>query len=232
MKRADLIRHLEANRCFFVREGSKHTVYRNSANGYLTTVPRSSHVIYRTDPSMKIIARSMLVVIALVVASPVVRACSCVVPEVQQAFEQARMVFVGEVMEIVPPRSTDKDALFADRVHSITFRVETTWKGLFSTEAKVFAPMGDCFSIQPLRVGEKYLVYATPVVTSGNRNDVMINGCNRTARILTSPPTSHFFSDLFGRDTAKDIRILNNIFMMTRPSPKRDLIPFMTFLDH
>jgi predicted RNA binding protein YcfA (HicA-like mRNA interferase family) len=41
MKRADLIRHLEAHRCFFVREGSKHTVYRNPVNGYSTTIPPS-----------------------------------------------------------------------------------------------------------------------------------------------------------------------------------------------
>ena len=44
MKRADLIRHLKANRCFFIREGSKHTVYRNLANGYLTTVPRHREI--------------------------------------------------------------------------------------------------------------------------------------------------------------------------------------------
>lgn len=44
MKRADLIRHLEANGCLFVREGSKHTVYRNPVNGYLTTIPRHREI--------------------------------------------------------------------------------------------------------------------------------------------------------------------------------------------
>jgi mRNA interferase HicA len=44
MKRADLIRHLESHRCFFVREGSKHTVYRNLANGSTTTIPRHREI--------------------------------------------------------------------------------------------------------------------------------------------------------------------------------------------
>jgi predicted RNA binding protein YcfA (HicA-like mRNA interferase family) len=47
MKRADLIRHLEANRCFFVREGNKHTVYRNPANGSSTTIPRHREIKYQ-----------------------------------------------------------------------------------------------------------------------------------------------------------------------------------------
>jgi mRNA interferase HicA len=40
VKRAFLIRHLEANACRFVREGGKHTVYRNVASGKHSTVPR------------------------------------------------------------------------------------------------------------------------------------------------------------------------------------------------
>jgi mRNA interferase HicA len=40
MKRADLIRYLKRHGCMFVREGAKHTVYTNPANGAFTTVPR------------------------------------------------------------------------------------------------------------------------------------------------------------------------------------------------
>jgi predicted RNA binding protein YcfA (HicA-like mRNA interferase family) len=40
VKRADLIRHLEAHGCAFVREGGSHTVYRNTASGKHSTVPR------------------------------------------------------------------------------------------------------------------------------------------------------------------------------------------------
>jgi mRNA interferase HicA len=44
MKRADLIRHMEAHGCEFVREGGKHTVYRNPANGAATTIPRHREI--------------------------------------------------------------------------------------------------------------------------------------------------------------------------------------------
>jgi mRNA interferase HicA len=44
MKRADLIRHIEAHGCVFVREGAKHTIYRNPANGTASTVPRHREI--------------------------------------------------------------------------------------------------------------------------------------------------------------------------------------------
>jgi predicted RNA binding protein YcfA (HicA-like mRNA interferase family) len=44
VKRADLIRHLEANGCHFVREGGKHTVYCNGVTGKHATVPRHREI--------------------------------------------------------------------------------------------------------------------------------------------------------------------------------------------
>jgi predicted RNA binding protein YcfA (HicA-like mRNA interferase family) len=44
MKRVDLIRHIETHGCFFVREGKRHTVYRNPANGLASTIPRHREV--------------------------------------------------------------------------------------------------------------------------------------------------------------------------------------------
>ena len=44
MKRRDLIRHLEAHGCEKVREGGRHTIYRNPATGRSTSVPRHTDV--------------------------------------------------------------------------------------------------------------------------------------------------------------------------------------------
>jgi mRNA interferase HicA len=44
MKRADLIRHIESHGYVLVREGAKHTVYRNPTNGQATTIPRHREV--------------------------------------------------------------------------------------------------------------------------------------------------------------------------------------------
>ncbi|MGZ5431967.1 MAG: type II toxin-antitoxin system HicA family toxin [Thermoanaerobaculia bacterium] len=44
MKRRDLIVHVEAYGCVFVREGASHTVYRNSVTGEWSTIPRHREI--------------------------------------------------------------------------------------------------------------------------------------------------------------------------------------------
>lgn len=44
MKRNDLIRHLEAQGCVFVREGGRHTIYKNPANGAFSSIPRHREI--------------------------------------------------------------------------------------------------------------------------------------------------------------------------------------------
>ncbi|MGE4287716.1 MAG: type II toxin-antitoxin system HicA family toxin [Salinivirgaceae bacterium] len=40
MKRNKLLKYLVKNQCVLVREGGKHSLYKNLLNGKLTTVPR------------------------------------------------------------------------------------------------------------------------------------------------------------------------------------------------
>ena len=40
MKRQLLIKHLIANNCVLLREGAKHSMYKNLSNGKFTAVPR------------------------------------------------------------------------------------------------------------------------------------------------------------------------------------------------
>ena len=44
MKLRLLIRHLEKQGCVFVREGGNHTIYKNPANGKMTSIPRHREV--------------------------------------------------------------------------------------------------------------------------------------------------------------------------------------------
>ncbi len=44
MKRVDLIRHIEASGCAFLREGGRHTVYVNAAARKVSTVPRHREI--------------------------------------------------------------------------------------------------------------------------------------------------------------------------------------------
>jgi len=44
MKRKDLIRHLEKCDCIFIREGGSHTIYKNSSNSKMTSIPRHKEI--------------------------------------------------------------------------------------------------------------------------------------------------------------------------------------------
>jgi len=44
VKRADLIRHLEAHGCRFLREGGSHSVYVNPTKKKASTVPRHREI--------------------------------------------------------------------------------------------------------------------------------------------------------------------------------------------
>lgn len=44
MKRRDLLKHLVAQGCVFVREGHGHTIYENPANGRRVPIPRHREI--------------------------------------------------------------------------------------------------------------------------------------------------------------------------------------------
>jgi mRNA interferase HicA len=44
MKRFDLVRHLEAHRCYLLRDRGKHSVYVNPTNSQTSVVPRHREI--------------------------------------------------------------------------------------------------------------------------------------------------------------------------------------------
>lgn len=44
MKRHDLIRHLTLQGCLLLREGRRHSLYQNPANGLVSAVPRHAEI--------------------------------------------------------------------------------------------------------------------------------------------------------------------------------------------
>lgn len=114
-------------------------------------------------------------------------ACFCVKDEVPQAYDEAKAVFIGEVTEIVQPRTDDQNADISENLFVIKFKVERSWKGagyLDTTiaEIKILSDQGraGCFSWGPFLEGRKYLVYA--VQTDGDNLAVLFS-CNRTTPI-------------------------------------------------
>ena len=44
MKRREVLRHLQRHGCQLLREGSRHSIYRNAASGRQTAIPRHTEI--------------------------------------------------------------------------------------------------------------------------------------------------------------------------------------------
>jgi len=99
-------------------------------------------------------------------------------------------VFVGEVAEIIKPRTDNLAAPPADRLYTVKFKVEKSWKGAGFQEVTVPEIIvlsdqgrGGCFSWGSFVEGSKYLVYAEETIDG---NMAVLFSCNRTASLVTA----------------------------------------------
>lgn len=129
-------------------------------------------------------------------------ACFCVKAEVPEAYDEANAVFIGEVNKIVTPRTDNPMAPLADRLFTIEFKVQKSWKGAgfldtIIPEISVLSDQGrsGCFSWGPFLEGRKYLVYA--IQTEG-KNLAVLFSCNRTTSLDN------------GSDDLRELRALQN----------------------
>lgn len=124
------------------------------------------------------------VVIVVTVSAPTSKACYCSVPSVPKAVSRAGAVFVGEVTEIIEPRTSDDKAPPPGRFYTIKFKVEKSWKGVASSDVAVLSAQGryGCLAYPPVSKGEKYLVFADPFYFNGafQKDWLIITTCNRT----------------------------------------------------
>jgi hypothetical protein len=122
--------------------------------------------------------------------SPSSYACSCVMPEVPQAFSESRAVFIGEVIDIVEPRTNNPKAPLADRLYTVKFKIQRAWKGATNQEVLVLSDQGraGCFSWGSFVKGQRYLVYAERRTPSGAplRNLAVLFSCNRTTLVAAA----------------------------------------------
>jgi hypothetical protein len=110
-------------------------------------------------------------------------ACSCAIPEIPQAVESAKAVFVGFVTDIIEPRTNDPKAPWADRLYLVKFKVGTSWKGNVAREITILSDQGraGCYSWGSFVKGGSYLVYAEPRVPGAPRKTLaVLFVCNRT----------------------------------------------------
>lgn len=126
----------------------------------------------------------ILVFSAVALSATGVQACFCIRQGVPDAFESAKAVFVGEVTEIIEPKSSDEKAPLSLRLFVIKFKVIRSWKGagFGSQEISVLGNQGR-YESPELQIGLRYLVFADRVA---NEKEWSVLGmCNRT---IVVPP--------------------------------------------
>ena len=129
---------------------------------------------------MKICFVSILSFVALLFAPSIAFACSCSLPPIGKTEKQliklerkkSQAVFVGEVTEIIAPKTTSGEEAWTAEVR---FKVLQTWKGITTETVKVFTANRCCICGYEFAVGERYLVYAY----SSNK-DLGTSFCTRT----------------------------------------------------
>jgi hypothetical protein len=146
-----------------------------------------------------------LTLACLVICSQRTYACFCVRPEVPESFKQAKSVFLGEVVDIVEPKTSDETAPLPDRFFKIKFKVQRSWKGVpyGAREFSVLSAQGryGCFAFPPVTKGEMYLVYADSAYRAENWGIITV--CTRTTAVrfgsnprLPDPEGIDPFSDM------------------------------------
>lgn len=160
---------------------------------------------------MKPVLLLVLLLSCLALSAPAARACFCVTQDVPEAFDSARAVFLGEVTELIEPRSADEKAAQSLRLFVIKFKVIRAWKGVgfASQEISVLGTQGrsGCFYSPAVQKGVRYLVFADPADENGWS---ILGVCNRTTAV---PPTKFFAAD--GIDPFFDMKRLDAL--PTRP---------------
>ena len=167
---------------------------------------------------MKAMPLGILMLLSLTLPTSTGYACWCGIPDVQKALDKSGAVFVGQVVDIVPPGTSDQRAPLPGRFYIIKFKVEKSWKGADVDEINILSGQGKyaCFDYPPVSKGEKYLVYADK---SYNKDWLVITACNRTALI---PKPEARIDDPFRewdfnrKDASHDLKMLERI---SKPSP-------------
>lgn len=123
--------------------------------------------------------RTPLIIVVLLLVTKAGFACDCdlsrpgksVKEAVVEARKKSKAIFSGTVVAI--------DKKPSDLYVTVRFKIEGSWKGMYSREATVFTGQGGGDCGYKFEVGQRYLVYAYRY----NDADLGTNICQRTATL-------------------------------------------------
>jgi|GEM_PF-2577620 len=119
------------------------------------------------------------------------RACTCVAPGVDKAFQTSASIFVGEVMQISGPLDVEIGSN-VEQLHRVKFFVWERWKGPKAFEVEILSPQKQrsCFDRPPMEIGETYLIFADPVSVKNGSPQIQghVTSCTLTTLFIGAGP--------------------------------------------
>lgn len=157
-------------------------------------------------------------VLMMTAASPAA-ACFCGGPSLDEAFNRAAEVFVGQVVGIDGPRSIEMES-GVKQYYVVKFFVWDRWKGSKAIQVQVLSHREEsCFDDPPMKVDQIYLVFADPLTSKNSSSNIegIVTTCGRTSRMAGPGPETHRnngLADMFSLDrlVKQEQSFQNNLF--------------------
>jgi hypothetical protein len=133
----------------------------------------------------------------ILLSRSVYAASLCVEPGFVGGVAAAEMIFTGKITKVEQIRTSTG-------TYFVTFKVETWWKGKHSNEVRLLwrsTSMFDCPGLSVGEVGEDYLVYADPSMSTTKDQFPEVTGFNRTSRLPANRRPETFLMDDWGKQT-------------------------------
>jgi hypothetical protein len=126
---------------------------------------------------MRALILTLCLFVVLILSASSVSACSCDPPKPRKLFRDARVVFVGEVVDITDS-TVPLGKGFPPLSSAVKFKISKYWKGVKGSEITVLSDLGGLPCHQfAFRKGETYFVYAF------GKDLISITGCTRSGQI-------------------------------------------------
>lgn len=164
---------------------------------------------------MKYFLLLLSVMVGFGTEAPTAQPSFCFRQELLESYKASRSVLLGKTIRIDGPKSPDLHAPIEEQAHTVTFKVNRSWKGVpFAAGEFSVQWLTNCYECLELpKMNEEYLVFATP--SPENEGWSLVSMCNQTVRVPSDSETSEAIN------VQRDVLRLDGIATGILPLTKR-----------
>jgi hypothetical protein len=88
-------------------------------------------------------------------------ACSCMSYDIEKAYEEYEVIFIGKVIQVEKQLLVDSSFLFPYKFKKVKFKVHKRYKGLEGSSFDIVTPNDSAACGYPFEKGTEYVVFAS-----------------------------------------------------------------------